>query len=55
MNNTTTLTTNLAELVRAFYDELFEQFQDEELAELATAACISELLGQQARPEELAA
>ena len=45
---TTTIVTNLGELISSFYEEFLSLYGDEELASVATAAVINDLLGQAA-------
>lgn len=53
---TTTIDTNLGELISNFYEHFLAMYGDEELAAVATAAVINDLLGQTtAQPQEVAA
>lgn len=53
---TTTLDTNLGELINNFYTHFLAMYGDEELASVATAAVINDLLGQAAAlPHDVAA
>ena len=45
-----TIQTNIAELISAFYDEFLEAYGDEDMAAVATAATINDLLTAQTRP-----
>jgi hypothetical protein len=53
---TATLDTNLGELISSFYSHFLAMYGDEELASVATAAVINDLLGQAAaQPHDVAA
>ncbi len=53
---TTTIDTDLGELISSFYEHFLAMYGDEELAAVATAAVINDLLGQAtARTHEAAA
>ncbi len=45
-----TLNANLGELISLFYDEFMELYGDPELASVATAAVINDLLAEAAQP-----
>ncbi|MBM4389573.1 MAG: hypothetical protein FJ090_00515 [Deltaproteobacteria bacterium] len=51
----TTIDTNLGELISRFYEEFLSMYGDEELASVATAAVINDLLGQAAAQSHEAA
>ncbi len=53
---TTTIDTNLGELISNFYEHFLKMYGDEELASVATAAVINDILGHAtARTHEAAA
>lgn len=52
---TTTIDTNLGELISNFYEHFLAMYGDEELASVATAAVINDLLGQAMAPSHEAA
>ena len=45
-----TIQTNIAELITAFYDEFLEIYGDEDMAAVATAATINDMLIAEAAP-----
>lgn len=52
---TTTINTNLGELITQFYGEFLAMYGDEELASVATAAVINDLLVQASASSQEAA
>ena len=50
-----TIDTNLGDLITNFYEEFLAMYGDEELASVATAAVINDLLGQAAASSQEAA
>ena len=52
---TQTIDTNLGDLISKFYEHFLAAYGDEELASVATAAVINDLIGQSATPSREAA
>jgi hypothetical protein len=52
---TTTIDTNLGDLISKFYEHFLAAYGDEELASVATAAVINDILSETGRPSREAA